>query len=199
MTQAFVPPEFVRDITERYAADGYTPAALTRMPAELAADGGADMLFERGDQLVLVQLKRSNRIVPTDKSSQLTQLARHVQQFPNVRLDVINLPDPIDVLPDREAIVSRANAAAEIAKGSSDPRVLKPRCSWRRQPPKTSSFACFEIAEDPLPFRRVRNSGGDRLVRRADDRRAVGPVAAVDRPPQRHRSRLDSRRGARGL
>lgn len=125
MSQAFIPPEFVRDITERYAADGYTPAALNRVPAELAADGGADMVFERGDHLVLVQLKRSNRIVPLNKSSQLTQLARHVQQFPNVRLDVINVPDPIDVLPDQDVIASRADAAAALAEGSSDARILE--------------------------------------------------------------------------
>jgi hypothetical protein len=125
MTEAFVSPELVRDITARYAADGYTPAEPSRVPVELAADGGADLVFERGDQLVLVQLKRSNRNVPLDKSADLTRLARHVQQLPNIRLDVINVPDPTDVLPDPQVIVSRAEAAAGMASGATDPRVLE--------------------------------------------------------------------------
>lgn len=124
MTKAAVPPEFLRDVTERYAADGYTPANPERLPAGLP-DDGADLVFERGNQFVLVQLKRSNNIVAADQSVQLSNLARHTQRFSNVRLDVINLPDPIDALPDRSLIESRATSARQFARNVDDPRALE--------------------------------------------------------------------------
>jgi hypothetical protein len=116
MTDSFVPPELLRDLTARYAAEGYTPASRSRVPPALAADSGADLVFERGEELVLVQLKRSAAIIPSGEYKQLSRLAHEVQNFPNVRLDIVNVPDPMDALPDVEVIESRASAAEVIAQ-----------------------------------------------------------------------------------
>ncbi|HEY3548518.1 MAG TPA: hypothetical protein VGK17_20790 [Propionicimonas sp.] len=117
MSRASVPPEFLRDIVDRYATEGYAPTSSKALPAELLGVDDADLVFVRGDEIVLVQFKRSPAIVPArDQSEKLSRLAQQIRRFPTIRLDVINVPDPMDVLPDRELILSRADAAAGLAR-----------------------------------------------------------------------------------
>ncbi len=108
--------DLLRDLVERYSADGYTVATDAVLPTDLQ-DRGTDLILTRGGSIVLVELKRTSEYLPAPGSeSSLTKLARDVQKHPNVRLDVVSVPDPMDVVPDAGLIAERVAAVRIIAE-----------------------------------------------------------------------------------
>lgn len=106
--------DLLRDLVERYSADGYIVATDTVLPTELQGRD-TDLIFTRGDSIVMVELKRTSEYLPAPGSeSGLTKLARDVQKYANVRLDVVSVPDPIDVVPDEGLIAERVAAVRTI-------------------------------------------------------------------------------------
>jgi hypothetical protein len=107
-------------VARLYRAEGYTVEEANLDPALAPQLANVDLIARKAEETVYVEIRRTSRFVRPSADAELPALAEAVRGLINARLDVVTVPDPSDVLPDRQELIDRAARASLLAATEED-------------------------------------------------------------------------------
>lgn len=111
----------LEQVARLYRSEGYDVESVGLWPGRSDALANVDLIARRGDETVLIEVRRASRYARSIADDGLPALAREVEGMANARLDVVTIPDPTDILPARDELLAKiARATTLMARGADD-------------------------------------------------------------------------------
>lgn len=110
----------LEQVARLYRSEGYDVESVERWPGRSDALANVDLIARRGDETVLVEVRRASRYARSHADDALPALAREVDGMANARLDVVTIPDPTDTLPERDDLLAKVSRATKLMTQGGD-------------------------------------------------------------------------------